>query len=322
MYPYDFLPGINLYTICLCLAAISAIVVYRIMADKLKIGAKLQNLCIFTAFGAIVAGYFSAIVFQAFYNVERDGKFVINNNTGATFFGGLIGGAAIFLIIYFLAGNKIFVETQEHKKRFFDVADIAACSITVAHAIGRIGCLMAGCCHGKQTSAWFGVNIVMDNQMVKVIPTQLFETIFLLALFAYLFMRIRDKQTYCLQIYMCMYGVWRFIIEYLRDDYRGTTIIDILTPSQLTSIIMIIAGFLLILFQKNVQSTAVADGKEKPSKTSDTAVAEDDEYDYDYDYGVNSEEESAADPADSEAEVSEAEGAASEDTEVTEKFED
>ena len=87
MYPYEILPGIDLYTICLCLAAISAIVIYRIMADKLKIGAKLQNLCIFTAFGAIVAGYFSAIAFQAFYNIERDGKFVINAGTGATFFG-------------------------------------------------------------------------------------------------------------------------------------------------------------------------------------------------------------------------------------------
>ena len=289
MYPYEILPGIDLYTICLCLAAISAIVIYRIMADKLKIGAKLQNLCIFTAFGAIVVGYLSAIAFQAFYNIKRDGKFVINNNTGATFFGGLIGGAALFLIVYFLVGNKMFKDTQEHKKRFFDIADIASCSITVAHAIGRIGCLMAGCCHGRYTNAWFGINMDVNGQIVKVVPTQLFEAIFLFALFAYLYMRIKDKQTYCLQFYMCMYGVWRFIIEYLRDDYRGTTVIDILTPSQLTSIIMIIAGFLLILLQKNIQSAAVADG-EKPMAEDKGSTESDDDYDYDYDYGVTTTE--------------------------------
>ena len=138
MYPYDFLPGINLYTICLCLAAISAIVVYRIMADKLKIGAKLQNLCIFTAFGAIVAGYFSAIVFQAFYNVERDGKFVINNNTGATFFGGLIGGAAIFLAIYFTVG-AIKIKDGAHKKQAFAMLSCIAPAIAAAHGFGRLG---------------------------------------------------------------------------------------------------------------------------------------------------------------------------------------
>ena len=184
----------------------------------------------------------------------------------------------------------MFKDTQEHKARFFDIADIASCSITVAHAIGRIGCLMAGCCHGRLTDAWFGINMVMDNQPVKVVPTQLFEAIFLFALFAYLFMRIKDKQTYCLQVYMCMYGVWRFIIEYLRADYRGTTIIDILTPSQLTAIIMIIAGFLLILFQKNIQSNVVADVEEATAGVESKAT-DDDEYDYDYDYGVNTAEE-------------------------------
>ena len=314
MYPYDFLPGINLYTICLCLAAISAIVVYRIIADKLKIGAKLQNLCIFTAFGAIVAGYFSATVFQAFYNIERDGGLVINSNTGATFFGGLIGGAAVFLLVYFLVGNKMFKETQEHKKRFFEIADIAACSITVAHAIGRIGCLMAGCCHGKPTTSWFGIKMLVNGHMVKVVPTQLFEAMFLVAMFAYLFMRIKDKQTYCLQIYMCLYGIWRFIIEYLRADYRGSTVVDMLTPSQLTSIIMIIAGFLLILFQKNIQTPIGVGGGANAANTANST--ESDDYDYDYDYGVAATEKDDSKRA--EADATEAEAEKTEDNENTE----
>ena len=96
MYPKEILPGIDLYLICMCLAVMAAIIVYRIIADKIKIEAKLQNLCIFTAVGAIIFGYFSAVLFQAFYNIkENGGEFIINSQTGATFYGGLIGGASL-----------------------------------------------------------------------------------------------------------------------------------------------------------------------------------------------------------------------------------
>ena len=42
------------------------------------------------------------------------------------------------------------------------------------------------------------------------------------------------------------YGVWRFFIEYLRDDYRGTTLVSALTPSQLTAVIMVASGAALM----------------------------------------------------------------------------
>ncbi|MBO5415183.1 MAG: prolipoprotein diacylglyceryl transferase [Clostridia bacterium] len=288
MYPKEILPGIDLYLICMCLAVMAAIIVYRIIADKIKIEAKLQNLCIFTAVGAIIFGYFSAVLFQAFYNIkENGGEFIINSQTGATFYGGLIGGAAFFLLIYFLVGNKILPE-EEHKTRFFDVADSAACSIAIAHAIGRIGCLFAGCCHGKRTEAWFG--IFMQDLGYKVIPTQLLEALFLIFLFVYLFLRVKDKQTYCLQIYMCAYGAWRFVVEYLRDDYRGSTFVDFVTPSQLIAIAMIAGGALLILLQRRIQRNDTSAGTVtviSDNKGAETE-SEDEEEEYDYDYGESS----------------------------------
>ncbi|MBQ8141396.1 MAG: prolipoprotein diacylglyceryl transferase [Clostridia bacterium] len=292
MYPYDILPGIDLYLIFLCVAVISAIVVYRIMADKLKIEAKLQNLCIFTAVAAIIGGYYSAVFFQALYNIKKYGKFIINSNTGATFYGGLIGGAVIFLLIYFIAGKYMFPQ-KEHISRFFDIADIAACSISIAHSFGRIGCLMAGCCHGKTTTAWFGINMLVDGRMQKVIPTQAFEAVFLILLFVYLISRIKDKETYCLQIYMCVYGVWRFMIEYLRDDYRGSTFIEVLTPSQLTAVLMVIAGIALIFLQRKLKNkvAAVADGE---SASAEEEYEYEEEYDYSYGQSSN-ENESEAD---------------------------
>ena len=42
MYTKDILPGIDLYLVCLCLAIIAALFIFRVMADKMKISAKLQ----------------------------------------------------------------------------------------------------------------------------------------------------------------------------------------------------------------------------------------------------------------------------------------
>ena len=70
----------------LCLAAVSAIFVYRFVADKRGLGARLQNLCLFNAVASIMVGYYSAVLFQAFYNIPKYGEFRIDSKTGATFY--------------------------------------------------------------------------------------------------------------------------------------------------------------------------------------------------------------------------------------------
>ena len=100
-------------------------------------------------------------------------------------------------------------------------------------------------------------------------------------------LRVKDKQTYCLQIYMCVYGVWRFVIEYMRSDYRGTTIIESVTPSQLVAILMILGGAALIYLQYRLVNSAkkapVALAAEAvPSAEKTEAVEEDEDDDYDY----------------------------------------
>ncbi len=247
MYPNEIFPGIDMYVIMLCLAAISAIVVFRVLADKLDLGARLQNLCLFNAVVSIVVGYYSAVLFQAFYNIPKYGELRIDTQTGATFYGGLIGGAACFLLIYFTAGHFMFKDTKEHIKHIRVITDIGASSIAIAHSFGRIGCLMAGCCYGRETDAWYG--IYMDSIGKKAVPLQLYEAIVLAAIFAFLFYRVFKRKTYNLPIYMSVYGVWRFAIEYARDDYRGTTVVPFLTPSQLTAVLMILGAAILFVFE-------------------------------------------------------------------------
>lgn len=251
MYPYEVFSGVDLYMIMLCVAAVSAIIIYRILADRHGLGARLQNLCLFNAVASIVGGYYSAVLFQAIYNIDKNGGFELTASTGATFYGGLIGGAAIFLAVYFVAGRIMFGKGGEHVNEFFNIANIGAACIAAAHGFGRLGCLFAGCCHGAPTDKWYGIYMVALDS--KVVPIQLFEAIFLFALFALFLIRILKNKTYNLPIYMCAYGVWRFFIEYARTDYRGSTLISFLTPSQLTAVVMVVGSVAVFLLEYSVR---------------------------------------------------------------------
>ena len=249
MYPYSIIFGIDLYTVFLCLGIIGAILVFRYYSDRIKMNWKVQNFCILVAFVSIVIGYLSAVVFQAFYDIESRGAFIIDSQTGATFYGGLIGGAGCFIGLYFGIGHFLFTD-KVHISSFFPLADIAAASIAVAHGLGRIGCLMAGCCHGEIVDAWYSV--YMPAISAKAVPLQLYEALFLFALFGFFTFRVFTRRSCNLPLYMALYGVWRFVIEYFRSDDRGTTVVSFLSPSQFIAVLMIIGSVALFFGQRAI----------------------------------------------------------------------
>ncbi|MBE6652238.1 MAG: prolipoprotein diacylglyceryl transferase [Ruminococcaceae bacterium] len=243
MYPYDIVFGMDLYTILISVGVIVCMAFIRLQADWRKMKAKLQNLILFNTIAAVVLGYGFAVLFQAFYNYMASGHFEIVNSTGSTFYGGLIGGTAMFIVIYFVAGRFLYADGY-HVRQFRDVSDLAPAAITVAHGFGRLGCLMAGCCYGARSDAWYAVQMVgMDH---KVIPVQLFEALFLFALSAVLLILYRKGKRYEMPIYMITYACWRFVAEILRGDYRGATVVDFLTPSQLISVLLLAGGLVLL----------------------------------------------------------------------------
>ena len=255
MYPYPLITfpdgsGISLYEIFIVVGVIAAIVLFRILADRRNLPAKLQNLILIGAVVSFIVGYFFAVLFQAIYDIAERGAFIIDKNTGATFYGGFIGGAACMLLIYFIGGYLLCKkQNNEHLRWFPSFVNIAAACVPLAHGFGRIGCLFGGCCYGMETDAWFGIPMdigTMDHVYVKVVPTQLFEAIFLFALAAFLIWRNWKGKGFCLPTYLIGYGVWRFLIEYLRDDDRGQTFLSFLTPSQLTAVVLVLIGCALI----------------------------------------------------------------------------
>ena len=247
MYPKNIIFGLSMYEIMIGLGFFLCLLYFRRHADRLKLSAKCQNICILGAVAGVVGGGGSAILFQAFYNFLESGKFEVVKETGATFFGGLIGGVACFLLIYFVIGEYWILERGEAKRNFRVVSEIAAGSIALAHACGRIGCLFAGCCHGKITDAWYGINNV--HLGAKTIPTQLFEAIFLFGLLIFLNYRLKKQKNGNMAIYLIAYSFWRFFLEYLRADDRGGGLVPFWSPSQLIAVLLFVVGAALLMLE-------------------------------------------------------------------------
>ena len=273
MYPKEIFLGMDLYSILMSVGVIVCMVFIRMQADWRGLKAKLQNLILLNTIAAVVLGYGSAVLLQAFYNYMAKGTFEIVSSTGATFYGGLIGGTAMFIIIYFAVGHFLFPDGY-HKQTFRTVSDLAPAAIAVAHGFGRLGCLMAGCCYGMRCDAWYCIE--MQHLGYKVVPVQLFEALFLFALAAVLLILFKKGKRYEMPIYMISYACWRFVAELMRNDYRGATVVDFLTPSQFISVLLLAGGMILLAIELHVDDRKAKTAAETAADTAaDIAAAAD-----------------------------------------------
>lgn len=251
MYPYSlfnfFGIEIDLYTICFIVGIIACFIYTIVGMKKSGYSSSASDTIILVGIVAIIVGLFSAILFQSFYDYlanPSDG-FVITGRM--TFLGGLIGGIVTYVGLYLLfvyvinprLKNRNILKANMNKGLFYGLRFFPS-SVTIAHAFGRVGCFFAGCCYGLETDAWYGIKFA--TTATKVIPTQLFEAIFLFALStAMIVLFFRYKFKYNLSVYLIGYGLWRFFIEYLRADDRGGFIPG-MSPSQFWALVMVVSG--------------------------------------------------------------------------------
>jgi len=252
MYPYDIISAgtfhIGIYDVCIAFAFVAALVVCDRYLTARKIPNKVINFYLLTGVAAILLGLFSAELVQSFFNYLKSGIFKLE---GMTFYGGLIGGVIVFFIIFFAVGKLLFKE-KEHLTYFKDLFEVAPCSIAIAHAIGRIGCLFAGCCYGLETGGFPGIRMTVEKAGTSYngffLPTQLYEAVFLAILFFIMTLTYNKKYDVNFIVYLISYGVWRFSIEFLRSDDRGYFIPG-LTPAQAISILFVAVGTALLIYK-------------------------------------------------------------------------
>lgn len=235
---YGLMIGIGI----LCLAGTLLYFLYKYkVPDK-----KIDRIIILTALSGLFM-YLSAAFFDALWhnidNYRETGVFEWKWY-GITFAGGIIGA-----ILFFVIGYWFLFKDERYKLTYY--LNFVMVGVVIAHAFGRIGCFLGGCCYGAETSSWLGISYPVgylhgETLYANVYPTQLFESGFLFILFIFLFFVVKKNH---LRYYLICYGSFRFVLEFFRGDSRGATIGGLISPSQLLSILMVVAGILLFIFE-------------------------------------------------------------------------
>ena len=160
-----------------------------------------------------------------------------NFKNGYVVYGGIIGGIVTSMVY-----------CRMKKTAFLPYFDLVMPAVSFAQGFGRIGCLFAGCCYGRETDAWYGItfhNSGFAPNGVKLIPTQLISSAgdFLICGLLLAYARRSPRTGRVAAAYLLLYGVGRFAVEFLRNDYRGS--VGALSTSQLISIGIVAAGILM-----------------------------------------------------------------------------
>lgn len=170
---------------------------------------------------------------------------------GFVFYGGLVFGAAAFYL-------------QASRKRLdaLKAADLAAPALALGHAFGRVGCFLAGCCHGRAAAGPLAVTFTDPASEVSPLclgvplhPVQLYEAAGDLAIFFLLNAALPRALKGALKpgslvlVYAGLYSALRFALEFLRGDDRGAAHLG-LSPAQLISAAVFAASLAAFFLMK------------------------------------------------------------------------
>lgn len=168
--------------------------------------------------------------------------YLVNIFGGSVFYGGLIG--ALLADYIYLKKKKLDITLYSY---------IVTPFIPLFHFFGRIGCFLSGCCYGIESKFGFIYthSLVESANNVRRFPIQLCEASFNLVLCLILFYLQKKKKCYqyLLPLYLLIYAIGRFVMEFFRGDtYRG--FIFGLSTSQFISIILFVISLAFILFKQ------------------------------------------------------------------------
>jgi len=141
------------------------------------------------------------------------------------------------------------------KKKNFHVhavADILAPGIALGHAVGRIGCFFAGCCHGKTCTLPIAITFHHSDSLAPVgvglHPTQLYSAAANFAIFLVLLYLGTVKKFHGMVFwtYVLLYSVSRYTIELFRGDFRGQFFFLEMSTSQGICIILFFVSLIML----------------------------------------------------------------------------
>jgi phosphatidylglycerol:prolipoprotein diacylglycerol transferase len=174
--------------------------------------------------------------------------------SGGVFYGGLILAVIVALWYIRRAGLPLWT-----------TCDVFAPGIALGHVVGRFGCFFAGCCYGKPTTLPWGITFtdpfaaanVGTPLGVHLHPTQLYEAGAEALILLGLLLTEKKGKPYpgrTFWLYILLYAVSRFIIEYFRGDERGT--VGIFSTSQFISLVLAPLAIGMLVYLARVKAPA------------------------------------------------------------------
>jgi phosphatidylglycerol:prolipoprotein diacylglycerol transferase len=255
MYPRLFELGpVTLYTYGVLLAAAYLVGLKLAMVRAKARGLdhnRVLDLGIYIIISALVGAKLLLLItdFRTFTADPRE--LLTLARSGGVFYGGLILAVAVALWYIRRVGLPLWT-----------TCDVFAPGIALGHVVGRFGCFFAGCCYGKPTSLPWGITFTDPfaaanvgtplNQALH--PTQLYEAGAEFLILVLLLVTERKGRPYpgrTFWLYMLLYAISRFIIEFFRGDDRG--VVFGFSTSQFISIVLApLAVFMLVYLSRVV----------------------------------------------------------------------
>jgi phosphatidylglycerol:prolipoprotein diacylglycerol transferase len=166
------------------------------------------------------------------------------------FYGGLIVAVGVALWYIRRVGLPLWT-----------TCDVFAPGIALGHVVGRFGCLFAGCCYGKPTTRPWGITFtdpfaaanVGTPLGVPLHPTQIYEAGAEFLILMVLLLTERKGRPFAgrtFWLYMLLYAISRFIIEFYRGDDRGT--VGMFSTSQFISVILAPLALVMLVYLSRV----------------------------------------------------------------------
>jgi len=232
------------YGAMMAIGLITTWILATLHSEKFGIAKKeVENLLLVSILSGLIGAHFLYIIQypDKFDNIFPE--MLLFFHTGKVWYGGFL--------FAFLSGILYLKERRLHIMKY---VDYIITYLPLAHAIGRIGCFLNGCCYGRPSKAW---GMAFPGMLEPVIPTQLISSAFLFFLF-FMLLSLRNNAPkklgsgLILGAYLSSYGAFRLLIEFIRGD--NVPVAFGLRFSQWVSIVAIIMGMFFLWKAKNTNS--------------------------------------------------------------------
>jgi phosphatidylglycerol:prolipoprotein diacylglycerol transferase len=207
--------------------------------------AKVMDLGIYLIIAALVGAKLMLVFVDFDYFRNQPSELLSLVRAGGVFYGGLIAAIAVALWL-----------VRRYQLDTWKTADLMAPGIALGHIVGRLGCLLAGCCYGKPTDAAWGITFTHPAAAANVgtplgvplHPTQIYDAgaeLLILILLLVTERRGRPFAGRTFWLYMLLYAISRFIVEIYRGDERG--MIVGMSTSQFVSLLIVPVSVIMLV---------------------------------------------------------------------------